>query len=67
MRFIARLAMRGPIYAAATAAALQLASLAFGLLVILSGGVIALVTLRHGAAQGLRLVGSATLLATVVQ
>lgn len=54
MRFIARFAMRGPLYAATTAAALLLASLSLGVLLVLSGAVVALVTLRLGAWEGLK-------------
>lgn len=52
MRFIARFAMRGPLYAAASAAAFLLGSLSFGLLLVLSGAIVALATLRHGAWEG---------------
>lgn len=50
---IARFAMRGPHFAAGTAAAFLLAALLFPFLVIPAGAVVALVTLRHGARQGL--------------
>ena len=66
MRFLARFAMRGPTFAAVTAAALILASLSLGFLVILSGAIIALVTLRHGAASGLRVIALAASLAFIV-
>ena len=56
MRFLARFAMRGPFFAAATAAALQLGSLSVGILLILSGGIIALTTLRRGARDAAELV-----------
>ncbi len=59
--------MRGPFFAAATAAALMLASLSVGFLLILSGAIIALVTLRHGAREGLRMIALATSLAVVVR
>lgn len=58
--------MRGPVFAAVTAAALILASLPLGFFAILSGAVIALVTLRHGAGVGLRVIALATLFAFVV-
>ena len=59
--------MRGPFVAAATAAALILASLSVGLLLILSGAVIVLVTLRHGAGEGLRVIALATSFAIAVR
>ena len=67
MRFLARFAMRGPFFAAATAAALLLGSLSVGILLILSGGIIALTTLRRGAREGLRVTASAVSLAFAVR
>ena len=67
MRFLARFAMRGPFFAAATAAALQLGSLSVGILLILSGGIIALTTLRRGAREGLRVIAIAVSLAFAVR
>lgn len=67
MRFIARFAMRGPYFAAASAAALLLGSLSVGLLLIPSGAVIALVTLRHGAREGARALLIAASFALVVR
>ncbi len=57
--------MRGPYFAAASAAALLLSSLSVGLLLIPSGAVIALVTLRQGAGEGAKvaLMASAVALA----
>jgi hypothetical protein len=56
VRFLARFAMRGPFHAAAAAAATMLGALAVGLLVILSGAVVTLVTLRHGSRKGLEVI-----------
>ena len=56
MRFIARFAMRGPNQAILAAAILMLASLLVGPLVIFAGAVVSLVTLRHGPAEGLKVV-----------
>lgn len=67
MRFLARYAMRGPFHAAAMAAAMLLGSLSIGLLTILSGAVVALTTLRHGASQGLRVMVVAAPLAVAVR
>ena len=67
MRFLARFAMRGPFFAAATAAALLLGSLSVGILLILSGGIIALTTLRRGAREGLRVIAIAMTLAFAVR
>ena len=58
--------MRGPLFAAVTAAALILASLSVGFLAIFSGAIIALVTLRHGAGSGLRVMALAASFAFVV-
>ena len=60
MRFIARFAMRGPLFAAAAAALAQLASLSIGLLIIVSGAIVGLVALRHGSREGLRVIVLAT-------
>ena len=64
---IARFAMRGPLYAAATAAAFVLAALAFGLLLVPAGAVIALVTLRHGARMGAQAALTAAVLVVAVR
>ncbi|MGB1881231.1 MAG: hypothetical protein ACPHTD_10990 [Gammaproteobacteria bacterium] len=67
MRFIARLAMRGPASAAAIAAALLLGSLYAGLLIVLSGAVVALVTLRRGPSEGLRVMVLSLVFAATIQ
>lgn len=60
MRFIARFAMRGPYHAAVSAALAQLASLQIGLLIVISGAIVALSTLSHGSREGLRVLVLAT-------
>ena len=65
--------MRGPLVAAAVAAAFLMSSLVIGvplvtgLLLIISGATIALVTLRQGARVGLRVIGMAALAAAVAR
>ena len=60
MRGLARLAMRGPMVAAACAAVLALASMVFGVLLVPAGAVVALTTLRFGAREGLKIAAIAT-------
>lgn len=67
MRFLARFAMRGPFHAAAVAAATILGALTIGLLIILSGAVVTLVTLRHGSRKGLEVIVLATAMAVAVR
>lgn len=67
MRFIARFAMRGPYHAAAAAALIQLASPAVGFLMVFSGAVIALVTLRRGSREGIRVMIMATTLVVLLR
>lgn len=62
MRFLARFAMRGPFHAAAAAAMCMLGALAFGLLVVPAGAVVALATLRHGSRSGLQTFALATVM-----
>lgn len=54
MQGLARLAMRGPLAAAVAIAITALVSLLFAPSLLLSGGLLALVTLRHGPLAGLR-------------
>lgn len=67
MRGLARLAMRGPMVAAACAAVLALASMVFGLLLVPAGAIVALTTLRFGARDGLKIAAIATALLLVVR
>ena len=67
MRGLARLAMRGPMFAAGCAAVLALASMVFGVLLVPAGAVIALTTLRFGAREGLKTAAIATSLVVVVR
>jgi len=67
VRFLARFAMRGPYHAAAAAAVTMLGALTIGLLVILSGAVVTLVTLRHGSRRGLEVIALATAFAVAVR
>ncbi len=67
MRFIARFAMRGPLFAGGLAALAQLASLSVGLMIIVSGAIVALVTLRHGSREGLRVMALATALVVALR
>ncbi len=67
MRFIARLAMRGPYHAAGVAAVALLGSGAIGLLIIIAGAVVALATLRHGSREGLRVMLLAGVVATAAR
>ena len=60
MRGLARLAMRGPLFAAGCAAVLALASMLLGLLLIPSAAVVALTTLRFGAREGLKVAAIAS-------
>jgi hypothetical protein len=64
---MARFAMRGPWRASALAAALLIGSLAIGFLLIPAGAVVALVTLRLGLRQGVRVAVTATLLAVAAR
>lgn len=64
---IARLAMRGPFAAAACAAVLLIGALGFALLLVPSGAVVALATLRHGPREGLRVVALASALAALAR
>lgn len=59
--------MRGPFCAASAAAALILGSLSVSILSILSGAIVALSTLRHGAGSGLRIIALATSFVVVVR
>ncbi len=67
MRGLARLAMRGPTFAAACAVAMALASMVFGALLIPAGAIIALTTLRFGAREGFKIAALATGLLVVVR
>ena len=67
MRFIARFAMLGPYHAAGCAALIQIAAQAVGFLLVFSGAVIALVTLRKGSRQGLKIMIVATALAVFMR
>ncbi len=67
MRGLARLAMRGPTFAAACAVAMALASMVFGALLIPAGAIIALTTLRFGAREGFKIAALATGLLMVVR
>lgn len=64
---LARLAMRGPQFAAGLAAALVLASLVLGVLLIPAGALVALTTLRHGPREGLKVAAIATSLVVAVR
>lgn len=67
MRGLARLAMRGPMFAAGSAAVLALAAMIFGILLVPSGAVIALTTLRFGARAGLKTAAIAASLVVMVR
>ena len=67
MRSVARLAMRGPYHAASLAAAFLLAAPVVAFLLVPSGALIALATLRHGAASGLRVLVTAAVIAAGVR
>ena len=67
MRGLARLAMRGPMFAAGCAAALALAATIFGILLVPCGAVIALTTLRLGAREGLKTAAFAAAFVLVVR
>lgn len=67
MRGLARLAMRGPMFAAACAAVMALASMVFGFLLIPAGAIVALTTLRFGAREGFKIAAIATLMVVVVR
>lgn len=54
MRGLAQLAMRGPLAAALMTAAFALLALIFAPALLVSGGLLGLITLRHGALAGLR-------------
>lgn len=67
MRGLARLAMRGPMFASACAAAMALASMVIGILLVPAGAIVALTTLRFGAREGLKIAIIATSLVVVVR
>lgn len=67
MRGLARLAMRGPMFAAGCAAVLALAAMVFGILLVPSAAVIALTTLRFGARDGLKIAAIAASFVLVVR
>jgi len=67
VRRLARLAMRGPMVAAACAAVLALASMVFGILLIPAGAIVALTTLRFGAREGLKIAAMAASFVVVVR
>ncbi len=59
MRGIARIAMTGPVAAAVVAASFSLLALFFAPALIISGAIVALVTLRHGWFEGLKVMAMA--------
>ena len=59
--------MRGPLFAAGSAAGLVLASLVLGMLLIPAGAIVALTTLRFGVREGLKVAAIATSLVLVVR
>jgi len=67
MRALANYIMRGPVQAVLVTAALALISLipVLGMVSVLSGAAVALVTLRHGAKQGLMVLLGASLVASI--
>jgi len=67
MRALANYIMRGPVQAVLVTAALALVSLipVLGMVSVLSGAAVALVTLRHGARQGLMVLLGASLVASI--
>ncbi len=67
MRALATYIMRGPVQAVLVTAALALVSLipVLGMVSVLSGAAVALVTLRHGAKQGLMVMLGASLVASI--
>ena len=67
MRALATYIMRGPVQAVLVTTALALVSLipVLGMVSVLSGAAVALVTLRHGAKQGLLVLLGASLLASI--
>jgi len=67
MRALATYIMRGPVQAVLVTTALALVSLipVLGMVSVLSGAAVALVTLRHGARQGLVVLLGASLLASI--
>lgn len=67
MRALANYIMRGPFQAVLVTAALALVSLipVLGMVSVLSGAAVALVTLRHGARQGLMVLLGASLVASI--
>lgn len=67
MRSVARLAMRGPYHAASLAAAFLLAAPVVAFLLVPSGALIALSTLRHGAASGLRVLATAAVISAALR
>ena len=67
MRALARFAMRGPLFAAGSAAGLVLASLVLGILFIPAAAIVALTTLRFGPREGLKVAAIATSLVLVAR
>ncbi len=63
MQGLARVAMRGPLPAILLIVSFALLALPFGPALLVSGALLALVTLRHGASAGLQALGGAALLA----
>jgi hypothetical protein len=59
MRGIARIAMTGPVAAAVAAASFSLLALFFAPALVISGAIVALVTLRHGWLEGLKVMAMA--------
>lgn len=59
MRGIARIAMTGPVAAAVVAASFSLLALFFAPALVISGAIVALVTLRHGWFEGLKVMAMA--------
>jgi len=66
MRGIARIAMTGPVAAAVIAASCALVALFFAPALAISGAIVGLVTLRHGAAEGLKVGGLAFAVCVIV-
>ena len=66
MRGIARIAMTGPVAAAVVAASFALLALFFAPVLAISGAAVGLVTLRHGAAEGLKVGGLAFAICAIV-
>ena len=62
MRAVAKFAMRSPTAASISAAAYALFALFFAPFMVVSGAIVSLATLRHGAGLGIRVVGTAVLI-----